>query len=364
MSNTEQQYLSVSQVSKSFGRVNVLNNVDLSCDKGELICLLGPSGCGKTTLLRIIAGLERQNSGRLIQDGQDISHLKTEKRDFGIVFQSYALFPNLTVEQNVAYGLRKQPKSQVIERVQTLLSTVDLSEHSKKYPAQLSGGQQQRVALARALAMSPGLLLLDEPLSALDAKVRIHLRQEIKSIQRRLGITTIMVTHDQDEAMSMADRVVVMNRGVIEQVGTPSQVYRRPSTPFVASFIGVMNFLPATVKGAQHVDCFGVEYPCQLPNSAELGERVVLAVRPEQFLVSEGHHEQGLPARVEKIEFLGAFTRLYVTLANDQFDDTLLIDVTNETQGVEQYQPGRLMTLSLASPDIMIYDHAENTVGI
>src|SRR5215211_2833797 len=227
---TEQPFLRIERLWKRFGAFTALKAIDLEVRRGEFVCFLGPSGCGKTTLLRVIAGLDRQDEGRIEIAGRDVSHLPPAARDFGIVFQSYALFPNLTVAQNVGYGLvnGRRPAAEVKRRVEELLALVGMPEQSAKYPVQLSGGQQQRVALARALATSPGLLLLDEPLSALDAKVRVRLRDEIKALQRRLGVTTIMVTHDQEEALSMADRIVVMNNGVIEQVGTAEEIYRNP----------------------------------------------------------------------------------------------------------------------------------------
>ena len=236
-----QPYLQIENVQKTFGKYVALRDVYLNVYPGEFVCLLGPSGCGKTTLLRIIAGLEQQTSGRVIQDGKDVSFLAPSKRDFGIVFQSYALFPNLTATQNIAYGLEntKQAKQQIKTRVEELLNLVGLEGLGRKYPSQLSGGQQQRVALARAIALSPGLLLLDEPLSALDAQVRVKLRGEIAQLQRQLGVTTVMVTHDQEEALAMGDRVVVMGKGgYLAQVGTPQTIYQRPNTPFVANFIG------------------------------------------------------------------------------------------------------------------------------
>ena len=245
-------YLQVNKLWKHYGNFAALKEVSLEIEEGEFVCFLGPSGCGKTTLLRAIAGLDPQSRGEIVQGGHTISRLPPEQRDFGIVFQSYALFPNLTVAQNIAYGLRslKKSRKQVEQKVSELLETIGLPDMAHKYPAQLSGGQQQRIALARALATEPSLLLLDEPLSALDARVRLHLRQEIRSLQRKLGITTIMVTHDQEEALAMADRIVVMNHGIIEQVGTPEQVYRRPVNAFVANFVGTMNLLP--VKAANH----------------------------------------------------------------------------------------------------------------
>ncbi|MEE8622600.1 MAG: putative 2-aminoethylphosphonate ABC transporter ATP-binding protein, partial [Alphaproteobacteria bacterium] len=248
-------YLRIENLTKMFGSFAALEDVSLDVHEGEFICFLGPSGCGKTTLLRCIAGLDIQTHGRVVQAGKDISTLPPAARDFGIVFQSYALFPNLTVFKNLAYGLenRRMKKDAIEKRVEELLELVELAGQERKYPAQLSGGQQQRVALARALATWPGLLLLDEPLSALDAKVRVYLRHEVRRLQRRLGITTIMVTHDQEEALTMADRIVVMEQGAIVQVGTPTEIYRDPATRFVADFVGTMNFLPGVVLGPRRV---------------------------------------------------------------------------------------------------------------
>ncbi len=242
----------------------------------------------KTTLLRAIAGLDIQTQGRIEQAGIDISILPPTERDFGIVFQSYALFPNLTVEKNVAYGLesRRAARSEVIGRVKELLALVDLADQGKKYPSQLSGGQQQRVALARALATSPGLLLLDEPLSALDAKVRTHLRQEIKHLQRRLAVTTIMVTHDQEEALTMADRIVVMNHGIIEQIGSPEEIYASPASEFVAQFIGTMNFINVVVASANQGTHQGGVLKFSQDNVGQ-GESARLAIRPEDVEILE-----------------------------------------------------------------------------
>ena len=255
-------FLRIEELTKKFGSFTALSDISLDVFEGEFVCFLGPSGCGKTTLLRAIAGLDIQTQGKIEQDGKDISVLPPAQRDFGIVFQSYALFPNLTVEKNVAYGLesRRNRRAETRKRVEELLTLVDLADQSEKYPAQLSGGQQQRVALARALATAPGLLLLDEPLSALDAKVRAHLRLEIKELQRRLKVTTIMVTHDQEEALTMADRIVVMNQGIIEQVGTPEQIYAQPATEFVAEFIGTMNFVSAQALAGGNYAGLGVQF--------------------------------------------------------------------------------------------------------
>jgi iron(III) transport system ATP-binding protein len=303
--------LSVSGLEVSLGGHKVLDGVDLAVGAGEFVALVGPNGCGKTTLLRAIAGLDVQSSGRILQAGRDISALPPNQRDFGIVFQSYALFPNLTVVRNVAYGLenRRTPRADVARRVGELLHLVGLVEHAHKHPAQLSGGQQQRVALARALATSPGLLLLDEPLSALDAKVRLRLRHEVRELQRRLRVTTVMVTHDQEEALTMADRIVVMNHGVIEQVGTPLEVYGEPRTAFVADFIGSMNFLPGqvTAAGAQLGE---LTLACATAGFAP-GSAVTVAIRPEDIVVQDVREGDANAFGVEVVwmEFLGSYVR-------------------------------------------------------
>ncbi len=309
-------YLRIEQLTKQFGSFTALEDISLEIYEGEFVCFLGPSGCGKTTLLRAIAGLDIQTRGRVEQAGRDISALPPSERDFGIVFQSYALFPNLTVAKNVAYGLenRKTPRAEVTRRVAELLELVGLPDQGDKYPAQLSGGQQQRIALARAIATSPGLLLLDEPLSALDAKVRVHLRHEVKDLQQRLGITTVMVTHDQEEALTMADRIVVMNQGVIEQIGTPLEIYREPATSFVADFIGTMNFVPGTVTGPDRVRLGQVELACR-SDGLDQGTAVTIAVRPEDIVVAnvEGSEENAISTRVAEMEFLGSFYRAELT---------------------------------------------------
>ncbi len=309
-------YLRIEGLSKMFGDFTALRNIDLEIYEGEFVCFLGPSGCGKTTLLRAIAGLDIQSSGRIEQAGQDISALPPAERDFGIVFQSYALFPNLTVAKNVAYGLenRKAPRDKIRARVAELLDLVGLADQGAKYPAQLSGGQQQRVALSRAIATSPGLLLLDEPLSALDAKVRVHLRHEIRALQQRLGVTTVMVTHDQEEALTMADRIVVMNQGVIEQVGPPLEIYRNPATAFVADFIGTMNFAAGTVEGPGQVRLGGVGLVCDT-GELDAGTPVTVAIRPEDIDVQDvaSGEENAFEAEIGDMEFLGSFFRAELT---------------------------------------------------
>lgn len=315
-------YLRIEGLCKSFGDFRALSDIDLEIRQGEFICFLGPSGCGKTTLLRAIAGLDLQSSGSIRQAGVDISALPASRRDYGIVFQSYALFPNLTIARNIAFGLEnmKRPRAEVGRRVEELLQMVGLTDQGRKYPAQLSGGQQQRIALARAIAISPGLLLLDEPLSALDAKVRVHLRHEIKELQRRLGVTTVMVTHDQEEALSMADRIVVMKQGSIEQVGTPLEVYCQPKSLFVADFIGETNKYPGTIGpdgsariGDLVLQCGGHDLPA--------GSEATVVIRPNDIVPHGVAHDSGSAAgngenlievRIESMEFLGSFWRTHL----------------------------------------------------
>ena len=303
------EYLKLAGIRKEFGSFQALRDIDLSIAQGEFVCFLGPSGCGKTTLLRIIAGLETQTAGSIHQAGRDITRLPPADRDYGIVFQSYALFPNLSVADNVAYGLvnRRQPKAAIAKRVEELLALVGLPGSGGKFPAQLSGGQQQRIALARALATSPGLLLLDEPLSALDALERVRLRQEIRSLQAKLGVTTIMVTHDQEEALSVADRIVVMNRGAIEQVGTPMQVYRDPTSPFVADFVDKINVLAGRLHPGRQVEIGTRRFACE--HDTEAAREVKVYLRPEDVLarpIAEGDANV-FHADIDKIEFLGSY---------------------------------------------------------
>ncbi len=350
-------YLRLIDIVKTFGNLVAVNGVSLDVEEGEFICILGPSGCGKTTLLRIVAGLEEQDSGRIIQAGKDISRLPPRLRDFGIVFQSYALFPNLTAAQNIAYGLenRKWPRERIEARVKELLELVGLPDVGHKYPAQLSGGQQQRIALARALAPSPGLLLLDEPLSALDARVRVSLRREIKRLQRRIGVTTIFVTHDQEEALVMADRIVVMNEGRIQQVGTPEEIYRRPANPFVADFVGVMNFLRGVSRGADTIQVGNTELRCAEPHEIPAGEAVIAAVRPEDIRVRRPGDADVSVNRIDghitDVEFLGSYYRLTVGLNSVQ-DTTLVVEVSTNMWRDLGIQEGSKLT-AWVPPDLV-----------
>ena len=308
-------HLDIQGLNKRFGPFTALDNIQLAVAKGEFVVLLGPSGCGKTTLLRTIAGLETQDSGTITHAGRDISSLPPGQRDYGIVFQSYALFPNLNVGQNVAYGLntRKAGREAFRQRVDDMLALVGLPGTEHKYPSQLSGGQQQRIALARALATRPDLLLLDEPLSALDAVERVRLRAEIRQLQQTLGVTTIMVTHDQEEALAMADRIVVMRSGHIQQIGTPHDIYRTPRNDFVADFIGRSNLISAQALAAHEADCAGLLLRSH--HVLEPGRHYRFNIRPEDIQLIDGAqpHENSLYARVEKSEFLGPYS--LVTLA-------------------------------------------------
>jgi putative spermidine/putrescine transport system ATP-binding protein len=306
--------LSFNGVRKTFGSTVALHGLDLDIHDGEMITLLGPSGCGKTTALRIAAGFEFADSGVVTVGGTDISGTPAHKRNMGMVFQSYSLFPNLNVADNIEFGLRtrKMAKPDRVKRVNEMISLVQLGEFAKRYPHQLSGGQQQRVALARALAVQPRVLLLDEPLSALDAKVRATLRDEIKRIQSELGITTLFVTHDQDEALAISDRIGVMSSGRLEQLGTPVEIYRRPSTAFVARFIGSMNELRGVVTG-DAVDVLACRIP--VPTAAEMstGTPVSLLVRPEDCGLSTNQAE-GLSGTITAVTFQGATTIVAIRL--------------------------------------------------
>jgi putative spermidine/putrescine transport system ATP-binding protein len=307
---------------KRFGDVIALQSLDLTINSGEFVTFLGPSGCGKTTALRIVAGFERPDSGSVSVGGKDITYVPANRRDMGMVFQAYSLFPNLTALDNVAFGLRvrRVARSERTKRATELLELIGLGSAANRYAHQLSGGQQQRVALARALAIQPSVLLLDEPLSALDAKVRVQLRDEIRRIQTQLGITALFVTHDQEEALSISDRVVVLSQGHIEQVGTPAEIYGDPKTVFVAQFVGTMNRIAGVVSGGNSgtVECPGGTLRADAARERPAGEHVVLLLRPEVIdlaLLDEGRRppDGGLSGRVMARTFLGAVTRLNVS---------------------------------------------------
>jgi putative spermidine/putrescine transport system ATP-binding protein len=319
-------HLSLSKVSKHFGNFTAVKDFNLDVEKGEFVSFLGPSGCGKTTTLRMIAGFEIPSEGKITINGQDISNKPPSQRNVGMVFQAYALFPNMTVAQNIGFGLRirKEPETSVKKRVDEMLAVIHLEKKGNSYPYQLSGGQQQRVALARALAIRPEVLLLDEPLSALDAKIRVSLRAEIRAIQRELGITAIYVTHDQEEALSISDRIVVMSEGEMDQVGTPFEIYNFPKTAFVANFVGTLNTASAEVidpvKGLLSMD--GVQFvSAENLKDRKKGDAVKFSIRPERFsFASEIKKDNVLDCTIENITFLGSVVRIRVKIGNTKFN--------------------------------------------
>ncbi len=337
-------FLELSGIQKHFGTTVAVERFDLEMSRGEFVSFLGPSGCGKTTTLRMIAGFEQPTAGTIVLDGTDITDKAPNQRNVGMVFQSYALFPNMTVAENIGFGLkvRKRPGDQIRKRVAELLELINLSDKGGRYPYQLSGGQQQRIALARALAFEPQVLLLDEPLSALDAKIRVALRVEIRAIQRQLGITTVYVTHDQEEALSLSDRVVVMSEGRMEQVGPPFEVYNFPATPFVASFVGTLNVVPVTVVDATAgiLDVGGQRFRLTTPITARAGQGVNVALRPEMVSLGEGPEGSNrVSGEVADVGFLGSIVRIRVRVGQagtvvslDEFNEpTLRLPKVGET---------------------------------
>lgn len=318
-------FLEINNVSKYFGKTTAVKDFNLKVEKGELVSFLGPSGCGKTTTLRMVAGFEVPSEGQIVIDGKDMTFTPPNQRPVGMVFQAYALFPNMTVAGNIGFGLKiaKKPKEEIEQRVKKMLELIHMPGFENRYPHQLSGGQQQRVALARALAMHPEVLLLDEPLSALDAKIRVSLRAEIRAIQQELGITTIYVTHDQEEALSISDRVVVMNNARIEQIGTPFQIYNFPQTEFVAQFVGTLNAVLAEIADVKErllrFDGQQVHTTDSLEGYRN-GDKIMVAIRPERLsLVSEGRKANVLQGTIKNITFLGSIVRIQVKLGENIF---------------------------------------------
>jgi iron(III) transport system ATP-binding protein len=352
-------YLRCEGVEKMFGSVAALSDIHLDVGEGEFVSFLGPSGCGKTTLLRAIAGLDPPTAGRVTQAGRDITGLPPSQRDFGIVFQSYALFPNLSVTANVGYGLRGPawPKPRMEERVCELLHLVGLSEHARKYPSQLSGGQQQRVALARALANEPGLLLLDEPLSALDAIVRLHLRGELRSLQRRLGVTTIMVTHDQEEAMAVSDRIVVMSRGRIEQVGRPNEIYRRPASAFVAGFVGHSQAFDATAEDGEAIrTADGASIRATAAGPMPRGQPLRVFVRPEDVRLGDAARDtpHGFEATITSLGFIGAVCRVSLEAGTLRLE----ADLPTDTASQAGWHEGTRVPAAIAPDRVLVFPAA------
>jgi putative spermidine/putrescine transport system ATP-binding protein len=340
----------IQNLTRVFGVTRALDGLSIEIAPGELVALLGPSGCGKTTALRIVAGFESADSGSVLVDGKDISRVPASKRDMGMVFQSYSLFPNMNALDNVGFGLRmrKLAASQRRKRATELLDLVGLVGQARQYPHQLSGGQQQRVALARALAIEPRVLLLDEPLSALDAKVRLQLREQIRTLQQRLGTTTLFVTHDQEEALSMADRVGVMSHGKLEQIAAPDELYAHPATAFVAEFVGVMNRIPAEWQGSGMVRCVSCTVPVKGDSVRDPGGdgAVDVLVRPEDLNMEVAEHGNGI---VTTKTFLGSVTRVGVLLSGD-----VTVQVDKPSSEAAALTTGTSVQVSLPNEPVLV----------
>ena len=354
--------LRLENLTKQYGSLTAVDHVNLEIEEGEFVCFLGPSGCGKTTVLRMITGFETVTEGKIVFNGRRINDLIPQKREFGIVFQSYALFPNMTVEDNIAFGLRvrKMPRKAMEERVDQMLDLIGLRDWRALYPPQLSGGQQQRVALVRALAPDPQVLLLDEPLSALDAKIRVRLRAEVKRLQQELKKTMIYVTHDQEEALSIADRVVVMEKGKFRQVGKPIDIYRAPNSGFVADFVGTSNFFEGEWNedrvhiGRRH---FKIGRRCPSPT-----EEVLLSIRPEKIEVfKKGDSPKDLeasnllPGRIDVVTFLGAAVRLVIHSEGEE----IISDVIEKEFGQKQLKQGDEIVLYFPPEAFSLYPAGE-----
>jgi putative spermidine/putrescine transport system ATP-binding protein len=353
-------FLEISEVRKQFQQNVVVKGFNLGIERGEFISLLGPSGCGKTTVLRMVAGFEGPTSGRILIDGKDVTHLRPNQRNVGMVFQAYALFPNMTVADNVAFGLKvaKRPPNEIKSRVEEMLNMIKLPHLASRFPYQCSGGQQQRVALARALAHKPKVLLLDEPLSALDAKIRVSLREDIRSLQRSLGITTIFVTHDQEEALSMSDRVVVMNEGRVDQVGAPFEIYNDPATKFVANFVGTLSVLKGKVLDAKagriQVGRSEIIASRKIINH-NAGDACSVALRPEAAVLENGHDlgtgRNRLGGTIDEVSFLGSVVRIRVKID----DDAISLDTFNNPSAIPP-QRGAPVVVSFTPHDVLVLD--------
>lgn len=330
-------HLDLKGISKSYGNKTVVDNVDLSIGVGEFVCILGPSGCGKTTLLRILAGLIEPDFGEILLDGRDLAKVPARNRGFGIVFQSYSLFPNMTAFENIAYGLkvRRRPTEEIRNRVLELLDMIGLPGSGSKLPDQLSGGEQQRIALARAIAVEPALLLLDEPLSALDVQVRVSLRRQIRALHNRLRIPTLMVTHDQEEAMEMADRIVCMNQGHIEQIGTPRDLYQSPSSPFVAGFIGSINLLPGSIA-------------VRALQKNKMSTESLIGIRPESIRLTEPSGAEGeLIGSITAMSYLGGTLRIVIDVQGHEVIAVIPPDAT--------WQVGKTVSLNTDSEAALLF---------
>jgi putative spermidine/putrescine transport system ATP-binding protein len=353
-------YLEIEGIKKAYGPQTVVENFALKVEKGEFVSFLGPSGCGKTTTLRMVAGFEQPSAGTIRIAGDDVTHARPNQRGVGMVFQAYALFPNMTVAENVGFGLKVagRPRAEIAARVEEMLALIKLPQLGGRYPYQLSGGQQQRVALARALAIKPRVLLLDEPLSALDAKIRVSLREEIRGVQRALDITTIYVTHDQEEALSMSDRIVVMNEGRMEQVGTPFEIYNYPRTRFVASFVGTLNVLKGVVAdpaaGRITVDGQDIAAAKGLAG-AQKGAAVAVALRPEAVTLASAARDGGnlLRGTIDEVSFLGSVVRVRVRFK----DNAVSLDTFNNP-GAAPPSRGEAAAVAFSREALLVLDGA------
>ncbi|MBQ3373313.1 MAG: ABC transporter ATP-binding protein [Oscillospiraceae bacterium] len=351
--------IQINNVTKAYGGNIVIQGLSAEIKPGEFFTLLGPSGCGKTTLLRMIIGFNTIEAGEILVDGKVINNIPTNRRNMGMVFQNYAVFPHMSVRDNVAYGLktRKVPKAERYRQADEILKMVKIDQYADRMPAQLSGGQQQRVALARAIVIHPEVLLMDEPLSNLDAKLRVEMRNVIKNIQKKIGITTVYVTHDQEEALAISDRIAVMNDGVIQQIGTPKFIYQRPANEFVSGFIGLSNFLDADLSG--NTLCFEGGYQVQMDNlMPNCPEKVHVAVRPEDFVIFPAD-QPGIRARVDSSVFLGMSLHYFVTLSNGQEAEVV---VTNDLKRI--IPDGTDISLQVLPDKINVFDASTRTTMI